>query len=230
MAGTLSLGSGDKAVRVWDAQTGQSAIDPLKGHNDWVTSVAFSPDGKHIVSGSYDQTVRVWDAQTGHSVKDPLNGDGDWVNSLAFSSDGRHIASISRDKTVRVLGPERSQTIMNPFTVSHLSTPSISNIPVLPILSIHSQDGNNISMSGSHKTSFCDCYDISLLKFCHLDGNWIMLPDDTYLLWMPDPNKSGLFWPRTTTVIGCTPTLLEFKNFVHGKNWSQCFASLLDAI
>ena len=31
-------------------------------HSNWVTSVAFSPDGKTIVSGSYDQTLKVWDA------------------------------------------------------------------------------------------------------------------------------------------------------------------------
>ena len=30
-------------------------------HSDWVRSVAFSPDGKTIVSGSYDQTLKVWD-------------------------------------------------------------------------------------------------------------------------------------------------------------------------
>ena len=31
-------------------------------HSNYVTSVAFSPDGKTIVSGSYDQTLKVWDA------------------------------------------------------------------------------------------------------------------------------------------------------------------------
>ena len=31
-------------------------------HSHYVTSVAFSPDGKTIVSGSYDQTLKVWDA------------------------------------------------------------------------------------------------------------------------------------------------------------------------
>ena len=31
-------------------------------HSDSVHSVAFSPDGKSIVSGSYDKTIKVWDA------------------------------------------------------------------------------------------------------------------------------------------------------------------------
>ncbi|EDR13182.1 uncharacterized protein LACBIDRAFT_308745 [Laccaria bicolor S238N-H82] len=65
---------------------------------------------------------------------------------------------------------------------------------------------------------------MSLLELCHLDGNWVMLQDNTYLLWVPDQNKSGLFWPRTTAVIGCPSTLLQLKNFVHGTNWSQCFS------
>jgi len=73
-------------------------MDPLNGHDDWVTSVAFSSDGRHIVSGSDDMTVRVWDAQT-----DPIVMDHDsCVTSVAFSPDGRHIVSGSDDKTVRV--------------------------------------------------------------------------------------------------------------------------------
>jgi WD40 repeat protein len=34
----------------------------LNGHTHWVRSVAFSPNGKHIVSGSDDNSVRVWDS------------------------------------------------------------------------------------------------------------------------------------------------------------------------
>ena len=42
---------------------------PVTGHSKWVTSVAYSPDGKHIVSGSVDNTVKVWDSQTGKEVR-----------------------------------------------------------------------------------------------------------------------------------------------------------------
>jgi len=40
----------------------------LTGHSREVTSVAYSPDGKHIVSGSYDETVKIWDSTTGKEV------------------------------------------------------------------------------------------------------------------------------------------------------------------
>jgi WD40 repeat protein len=76
-------------------------LQTLEGHTDWVTSVAFSPDGKQIVSGSRDTTVRRWDAATGQQLLPVLKGHTSWVTSVAFSPDGKQIVSGSRDRTVR---------------------------------------------------------------------------------------------------------------------------------
>ncbi|KIN98733.1 hypothetical protein M404DRAFT_827280, partial [Pisolithus tinctorius Marx 270] len=57
----------------------------LQGHAFMVNSVAFSPDGKKIVSGSWDKTVRVWDVEGGVQIGSPLEGHTDLVNSVAFS-------------------------------------------------------------------------------------------------------------------------------------------------
>jgi len=85
---------------VWDAKTGAEILPALQGHEHWVQSVAFSPDGTRIVSGSYDHTVRVWDANTGDEVLPALRGHEGWVQSVVFSSDGAHI--VSYDGTIRV--------------------------------------------------------------------------------------------------------------------------------
>ena len=42
-----------------------SSLIILQGHTNWVMSVAFSPDGKSLVSGSDDYTVKVWNLSEG---------------------------------------------------------------------------------------------------------------------------------------------------------------------
>jgi WD40 repeat protein len=52
-----------------------------------VNSVAFSPDGKLVLTGLYDRTARLWETSSGKQVG-ALEGHNDTVNSVAFSPDG----------------------------------------------------------------------------------------------------------------------------------------------
>ncbi len=84
-------------VQLWDAQTRKEQLT-LKGHAFYVRSVAFSADGKRIVSGSEGLwnispgEVKVWDAQTGQEQR-TLKGHTYQVWSVAFSPDGTRIVS-----------------------------------------------------------------------------------------------------------------------------------------
>ena len=71
------------------------------GHESYVWSAQFSPDGTRIVTASADKTARVWDAATGKSLA-TLAGHEDGVWSAQFSPDGTRIVTASGDKTARV--------------------------------------------------------------------------------------------------------------------------------
>jgi WD40 repeat protein len=62
--------------------------------------VAFSPDGRTLVSGSLDSNLLLWDPATGQPVGQPLTDHPKNVLNLAYSPDGRHIASVGAGKWV----------------------------------------------------------------------------------------------------------------------------------
>src|SRR5439155_23472981 len=73
------------------------------GHTAPLRAVAFSPDGKLLVTGSEDTTARVWDvAKKEAKFADPLGGHTDTVTGVAFSPRGQLIATVSADKTLRL--------------------------------------------------------------------------------------------------------------------------------
>ncbi|MBL7187157.1 MAG: protein kinase [Phycisphaerae bacterium] len=86
-------------IKLWDAVSGAD-IMTLRGHQGRA-SIAFSPDGRQIVSGGNDKTVNVWNALRG-VLEMTLTGHTAPVLSVAFSPDGKRIVSGSGDETVKV--------------------------------------------------------------------------------------------------------------------------------
>ncbi|CCA73757.1 hypothetical protein PIIN_07712, partial [Serendipita indica DSM 11827] len=87
----------------------------LRGHDDSVNTIAFSPDGSKIASGSNDNTIRLWDVVTGQPLGEPLRGHGGSINSVAFSIDGSQIVSGSSGNTIQVWDTVTGQPLGEPL-------------------------------------------------------------------------------------------------------------------
>jgi len=72
-------------------------VRTLTGHAGIVFTVAFSPDGKRVVSGSGDKLVKIWNAETGAEVRSFVGGCwGSWGDGLIWGGSRR----ISRVEVV----------------------------------------------------------------------------------------------------------------------------------
>jgi eukaryotic-like serine/threonine-protein kinase len=93
-------------IRIWDAVTGRETMN-LHGHQHCIYSLAYSPDGRRLVSGagrparSARGEVKIWDMTTGQEVLGLIQ-EGPAVYGVAFSPCGRRIATASFDGKVRI--------------------------------------------------------------------------------------------------------------------------------
>ena len=113
----------------------------LQGHEGWVNSVAFSPDGKTIVSGGDDGILRLWDITSGKAIGQPFKGHEGSVISVAFSPDGKTLVSGGQDGTLR-LWDTSGKAIGQPFKGHESSIKSVAFSP----------DGKTIVSGGEDKT------------------------------------------------------------------------------
>ncbi len=110
----------DQAIRLNLAYS-RSRVISLRNclpHSDAVRAVAFSPDGKTVLTGSADGAARLWDVLTGSPIGSPMRHEGR-ANAVAFSADGNIALTGSEDKTARLWDARSGSPIGSPMLIGN---------------------------------------------------------------------------------------------------------------
>jgi eukaryotic-like serine/threonine-protein kinase len=103
--GTLlaTAGEGDELcpIRLWDTATLKQK-QVLPGHPRTVRAIAFSSDGKQLVSGGGDGTGRIWDVATADEVYRTAPPAQGWVSAVALTPDGSTLLTGTQEGEVHL--------------------------------------------------------------------------------------------------------------------------------
>ncbi len=131
----------DETVRLWDIKTGK-LLRTFIGHKDEVFSVAFSPDGKTVVSSS-KESVRLWNTHGEEQLRSVITHTA--ILGAAFSPDGNTLASGNADNTVRLWDAKSGE----PLTTLIGHKGEVSNVAFSP-------DGNTLASMGNDTVRLWD--------------------------------------------------------------------------
>ncbi len=164
----------ENAIRLYNFADGE-LVALLKGHNNVVLSLAFSPDSHLLVSGSADQTAILWDIAS-KQQRSTLSGHTDFIHAVAFTPDSKRVVTGSYDNTLRLWQVENGQSIAT--LEGH--TDKVRAVAISP------QDGNIVSGSYDHQILLWDGQTGDFIKILANQGTWIgslsFSPDGQWLL------------------------------------------------
>lgn len=128
-------------IDLWDATDNYKLLFTMPSWDAAVLSVAFSPDGKTLVSGGADGTLKFWQIETGTPplqlvAKVAAHGTG--ITRLLFSPDGKTLATASSDHTIKLWDVAQRSLL---FSTEAAESYGISDLAFSPdwrtMLSIH---------------------------------------------------------------------------------------------
>ncbi|RKT52395.1 NACHT and WD repeat domain-containing protein [Saccharothrix australiensis] len=149
--GRTLAGVSDKSLQLWDlSDPGEIRPlgPPLDLHTRYSSPVAFSPDGRVLVTGSQDDSVQLWDISDRANPRmlgRPLVGHTGYVHFAAFTPDGRSLVTGSADQTVRLWN------VADPAAAQPLGQPLYGHAGVVRAGAI-SRDGRTLATSGDDRS------------------------------------------------------------------------------
>jgi len=149
----IAAAGDDGKVRVWDAEG--KPLRTIDAHAAPVLDLAFSPDGKTLLTGSADKTARLFDVKTG-TLKQTLSGHLGPVNSVAFQPGGAQVVTAGAEGGVKVWDAATGRGVI---AFGHTAP---NNGPIQPVLKVLVTAGGLIVSASADKT----------LKGWTFEGSW----------------------------------------------------------
>ncbi len=106
----IASGGADRVVRVWSAET-RDTRRLYRNNSDFISALAFSPDGTMLATGSLDGTVKLL-SMNSYRMQRMLGGHNARITSLAFSSSNDLVASASEDRRRADQEPKASALVL----------------------------------------------------------------------------------------------------------------------
>ncbi len=149
----IASAGNDALVKLWDSTTGV-LLKSLTGHIQMksrdinksftgIYNVAFSSDGKRLVSCGTDGAIKLWDVIAGKEIRN-LQGQKEDVTAVGFSPDGRSLVSGGLDGKVRIWDADSGKEIKTLGKTEFGSVDSVS----------YSPDGRYVSAYGHDEISY----------------------------------------------------------------------------
>lgn len=135
--GMLATGATDRKIRLWDVAT-RRLIRALEGHTAAVGDLAFSPDGKTLVSAGRE--IKVWSVADGKELATLSDDEAACVGRMALHPEGRLAAAACADRAVRLWDLAKRKLVKvyreNPDTIT-----SVAFSPKGDLVASSSHDG-----------------------------------------------------------------------------------------
>jgi len=109
----IAVGASDHHIYILDTETLALKHQLKNAHENSVFTLAFSPDGQHLLSGGRDARLKVWEVGSWQLAPEtPAEAAHLFtINHIAFSPDGKLFASASRDKTLKIWDAQSFQLL-----------------------------------------------------------------------------------------------------------------------